>query len=618
MTSADEIHLESTNSSFQNYSSSSIPSSLEPSRRRKRGISTVLQDCTNQPPLRRESKAKAKTAIRQMVTKTEYAPRGNPAAGAAAKHSASPAEVPVPEAEDTITATLSSVFKKGKTAFDTGAGMLMSYIQRNASYEVQKSVAISIMATAMTKWGQNITSAAQTASECTQFSPETVRRWATSYFIELYDLFETSPENVTDEVIEEELSSERGHSHSSPSSLIHEEDFQLAARTFVCENAYIKGEPNMTVAKFAEWVATSYNTKVHPETARRWLYELGFSRVHHQKGVYFDGHDRADVVAYRNSFLAQMEELDKKSISYDGKTPELEEGELPLIRVVHDESTFHANCDQSYFWGDDSTNVLRQKSLGAAIMVSDFIDEVSGYVRDEVEEARLQLETQKEGYFNNEHLLEQVERTIDIFERVHPDARGLFLFDNAPSHKKLADDALNVERMNVHPGGMQPAMRDTIWDGQVQRLVYADGTPKGMKVILQERGVDTKGMRAAELREKLKTYTDFQTAKTLLEDLVEGRGHLCVFYPKYHCELSPIELVWCHAKKHTRAYANGSIVRLRKLVPEGLDNVTVELIKKFFRLCRDYECAYREGHTGKAVEQRIRVYKSHRRVQCID
>lgn len=119
------------------------------------------------------------------------------------------------------------------------------------------------------------------------------------------------------------------------------------------------------------------------------------------------------------------------------------------------------------------------------------------------------------------------------------------------------------------------------------------------------------------MRAKLKTYPDFANPKTLLEDLVESRGHICEFYPKYHCELSPIELVWCQAKKYTRAYANGSIVRLRTLVPEGLDSVQTELIKKFFRKCRDYEKAYREGHTGKAIEQRVKVYKSHRRVQGI-
>ena len=96
-------------------------------------------------------------------------------------------------------------------------------------------------------------------------------------------------------------------------------------------------------------------------------------------------------------------------------------------------------------------------------MVSDFIDKVNGFVRDE---ARLQLKIQKDGYFNNDHLLEQVEKTIDIFEKIHPEARGLFLFYNATSHKKLADDALNVEKMKFHPGGMQPTMRDTMWNGE--------------------------------------------------------------------------------------------------------------------------------------------------------
>lgn len=494
------------NSSFQNYTSSSNLS-LEPSRKRRRGISAVLQDHTNVPLETRRSKVKATTSIQEIVR--PLAPRGNPSAAVAAKQSSDTIEPP-PVSPMEGEKTLYSMFHKSRSSFDTGAGMLLSYIQRNASYEVQKAVAISIMATAMTD--HSITEAAQIASDYTQFSLAVVRKWAMSFFIELQEMFQVSPENITDELIEDQLSSERGHKQTCPSSLIHDEAFQLAARSYVRENSYIKGQPNLTVAKFASWIEEEYNAKVHTETARRWLHHLGFAQVHHQKGVYFDGHDRSDVVQYRNDFLATMQELDKKSITYDGVIPELE-GELPLIRVVHDESTFHANCDQSYFWGDESTNVLRQKSLGAAIMVSDFIDEVNGFLRDKDGEARLLLETQKDGYFNNEHLLEQVEETINIFERVHPQARGLFLFDNAPSHKKLADDALNVDRMNVHPGGMQPAMRNTTWNGEIQTLVFDDGTPKGMKRTLEERGVETKGMRAAEMREMLKQYEDFQGAK---------------------------------------------------------------------------------------------------------
>ena len=61
----------------------------------------------------------------------------------------------------------------------------------------------------------------------------------------------------------------------------------------------------------------------------------------------------------------------------------------------------------------------------------------------------------------------------------------------------------------------------------------------------------------------------------------------------------------------TRAYADGTITKLRKIVPEGLNSVTLEQIKKFFQTCRDYERAYKEGGTGKEVEKKVKSYKSH-------
>ena len=60
------------------------------------------------------------------------------------------------------------------------------------------------------------------------------------------------------------------------------------------------------------------------ETARRWLLTLGFRQLHHQKGVYFDGHDRPDVAEHRKEFLSKLAELDKKTISCDGPPPQLQ------------------------------------------------------------------------------------------------------------------------------------------------------------------------------------------------------------------------------------------------------------------------------------------------------
>ena len=89
---------------------------------------------------------------------------------------------------------------------------------------------------------------------------------------------------------------------------------------------------------------------------------------------------------------------------------------------------------------------------------------------------------------------------------------------------------------------------------------------------------------------------------------------MCVFFIlSSTVSLAPLKECCCQSKQHTRAYAHGTITRLRKIVPEGLDSVSTDMIRKFFRTCRDYERAYREGGTGREVEQAVKTYNSHRR-----
>ncbi len=107
---------------------------------------------------------------------------------------------------------------------------------------------------------------------------------------------------------------------------------------------------------------------------------------------------------------------------------------------------------------------------------------------------------------------------------------------------------------------------------------------------------------------------DFQDRTTILQQVVQNRGHMCLYLPKFHCELNPIESVWCHSKKHTRGHCNGTIVRLRKIVPESLSLVCDDTIGRFFARCRDFEAAYRNGHTCTSVDAAVKLYKSHRRV----
>ena len=101
---------------------------------------------------------------------------------------------------------------------------------------------------------------------------------------------------------------------------------------------------------------------------------------------------------------------------------------------------------------------------------------------------------------------------------------------------------------------MQPAMRDTTWNSNIQTMIFPDGTPKERSqwknirrgiveqsclANLEEREVN----ESSTIEGKIKVFHRFSKSKTLLEDLIESRGHLWFFYPKYHCEMSPIELV---------------------------------------------------------------------------
>ena len=208
----------------------------------------------------------------------------------------------------------------------------------------------------------------------------------------------------------------------------------------------------MTSQGFCDWIFNTYGVTICRETARSWLHNLGFSQKNHLKGVYFDGHERNDVVEYRSEFVSKVLELEQLC-ARPGHTPVLAEGQRPIIIIHHDESTFYSNADQSNYWSDDEMTVLKQKSLGQAIMVSDFIEEASGdYLRHDDKQARLLPETQNDGYFDSDKFLVQVDEAIDIFEAKYPSYQGLFIFDNAPSHKKCPEDALKVENMNVRPG----------------------------------------------------------------------------------------------------------------------------------------------------------------------
>ncbi len=102
------------------------------------------------------------------------------------------------------------------------------------------------------------------------------------------------------------------------------------------------------------------------------------------------------------------------------------------IVLFCDETTFQANDDQPTLWAEKGTSVMRPKSNGRGIMISDFIDEKNGYLAltdEEFEEAkkndpairkyaRRQLEygEAKEGYWTSEKFTEQIIQVVKTVE----------------------------------------------------------------------------------------------------------------------------------------------------------------------------------------------------------
>lgn len=468
-------------------------------------------------------------------------------------------------------------------------------------------------------------------------SERSIRQWRTDYF-----------ENG------EILENKQGH-YQRTGLLWSNEKLNKKASEYVRENANVKGAPNLTSASFCSWIndfllpnsclEPGFPRKISVETARCWLHHLGFQVLSAKKGAYFDGHERDDVVKSRKQFLEDMISVGFLHPS-QAPTPDSqrafpsnvplasEEARSKLVVIFHDESTFHANDDQTVQWGVKGEGMLRPKSKGSGIMVSDFIEERAGYLALTTEEfktaktkdktiqqsARQLLEygESREGYWTCDKFMKQLEGAMKIADVKYPKADGwnvVWIFDHSSCHTAMAVDALDVNQMNVKPGGKQAVMHDTFWEGQRQEMVDSSGIPKGMKLVLEERGICTDTLKADDMRKILQNHHDFQNEKPRIITFLESSGHTAFFLPKFHPELNPIERNWGQAKRYSRAHCNYSIVSLRKVIVPSLDFVTLDNMQKYFRKARDYMFAYFEGFkAGPALETKIKAYKSHRRI----
>ncbi|GBC53648.1 uncharacterized protein OCT59_004152 [Rhizophagus irregularis] len=114
-------------------------------------------------------------------------------------------------------------------------------------------------------------------------------------------------------------------------------------------------------------------------------------------------------------------------------------------------------------------------------------------------------------------------------------------------------------------------------------MYLSDGHPKGIKLVLEERGLWKKGLKriCSECKIHLPTKNnccavrilffqlDFAAQRPLIQEIIEDQGHKIIFYPKFHCELNFIEQFWNAAKQFTRNNCDYTFKGLEKMVPDA-------------------------------------------------
>ncbi len=414
--------------------------------------------------------------------------------------------------------------------------------------------------------------------------------------------------------------------------------------------------------------------------------------------------------------------------SYDDESleripPTLLPGEKEHVLIVQDETVFHTNEYRRRTWLMQDQQPIRKKGGGRAVHVSDFICETIGRIKISEEQIHEQLalpaelrlaafEARKiihpgkgfDAWWDLKQLIEQVRNTVAIFKYTHPNCVGVFVFDRSSAHEGFAEDALNVNAMNLNPGGKQKKMRNTVIPlnnpdpapgdedtrGTVQQMCFPEdhedpqlrGQPKGIKAVLTERksvwdkyneickarrtrvvkkctqctksqvlkDAERRVAKVEEMEQQgdtipmgetpvleadsetqsaavdewccmyrvLALQEDFLTEKPMIQSVIEEARHICLFLPRFHCELNAIEMLWGYAKYRAlisciscaacqglsiifnasgyRSSADGRFATAKRLVPECLDSCPLITIRRFFQKAWRYMDAYRYAH----------------------
>ena len=407
--------------------------------------------------------------------------------------------------------------------------------------------------------------------------------------------------------------------------------------------------------------------QVCEKTALRWMSILGFHLTNATKGWFTDGHERPDVVESRTEFIATMVPLMERMCWFeDGPAGPLTVKRLPpavengtvreFVMLTQDEMTIYCGEGNKHFYMENGKKKLLPKTKGQSMMVAGVVCPCHGFMKGEVDGVLVQsyrifyAGTNREGWYTNEDIVADNKRCEKLYKQLHPNCDIGQFYDHSMTHCARAPDGLDAGKLNLTDGGKNvPMLRDGWYmkDGErvVQKMQHndAEGKPvqKGLRTILEERGKDKNdgGHQLVKLCHPCKNHTphdqrgstetkccawyvlsqepDFLAQRPWLQEEVEEMGFSIHFYPKYHCELNFIEMLWGWIKSYHRRHCTYSFKDLdskdglRKTIDERLPLL---FVRKAARHAFRFIDGYRKGFTGAMLDYAVKKFKGHRAI----
>jgi hypothetical protein len=359
---------------------------------------------------------------------------------------------------------------------------------------------------------------------------------------------------------------------------------------------------------------------------------------------YFEGHERPDVIEQRQNFIKFFHE--NKHLythPHPNKNIEMENWYYPSeinvksrILITHDESTFKSGEVQTQRWLFPDNAPFFNKGSGRSLMLSYFLvqnDEYSLFDLNEEEwneaiknheslnndddfmnyenrSANAFIQPGKDSYFNNSNILKQFERLFILlkFKKSFFNHDIDIIVDNARTHTAMKYD---ISKLSIKSNTKCPYRKIEWYEGNNLNVVECydeNNNSKGLFQLAKEMKLfpitaNVKDYNLENLRKLFSKHPAF-TTKSSLEILGELHGVNIKFCPKFHCELNPIEGLWCLMKQYVRKRNDQTFNKMRDLIYESIeyfnDKKHNEMLWRRFWKCIEM---YKDGGTYKDVLQ---------------